>query len=163
MPQFDPTFFLSQIVWLAVILAIFFLLMTRMALPRIGEVVEARANQIAGDLDRARSLKAQTEEVVATYEASLAAARAEAGTLMAASQTEISRLTREREAAFAKELTVKVSQAEARIAAARDAVAAEVRDIALGVAQDVTHRLIAANVDAPTLGRAVDQVLKKSA
>ena len=163
MPQFDPTYFVSQIFWLAVVFGIFYLLMTRLALPRIGEVVEARANQIAGDLERARTLKAQTDEVVAAYEESLSHSRAQAGTLMAEAQAEISRRSAEREAAFAKELAGKVAEAETRIAASRDAVIAEVRDVAVGAAGDVVQRLIALEVDDKTLGGAVDRALKKTA
>ncbi len=160
MPQFDPTYFVSQLVWLAVVLVAFYFLLTRIALPRIGEVIEARTNQIAGDLERARSLKAQTEDVVAAYEASLAEARREAGSIMAAAQADISRKAAEREAAFAKDLAIKVGAAERRIAAARDEVEAQVRDIAIGAARDVTGKLVGTEPDAATIGRAVDQALR---
>lgn len=162
MPQFDPTYFISQLVWLAVVLVSFYFLVTRIALPRIGEVIEARTNQIAGDLERARTLKMQTEEVVAAYESSLAAARAEAGSLMAATQAEIGRKAAEREAAFAKDLAVKVSRAEQRIAAARDEVEAQVRDIAVGAALDVTRKLVGSDPDAAAVGGAVDRALRET-
>ena len=75
MPQLESATFISQIVWLAVTFLALYVVMARIALPRIGEVLEARQDRIAHDLDTAASLKAEAEAALAAYETSIAEAR----------------------------------------------------------------------------------------
>ena len=58
MPQFDPTSFPPQVVWLAIAFVVLYLLMSKLALPRVAEVLQMRADRIQSDLDKAASLKA---------------------------------------------------------------------------------------------------------
>ena len=160
MPQFDPTFFAPQIIWLAIVFAVFYLLMSRVALPRISEVLEARSTQISHDLERARSLKAETDQVVAAYEAAVTKARSEASAILAEAGQEISQKAAERQAEFGRELAQKVDAAETRIATARDEAKANIREIAVEVARDVAHKLTGAVADPRSSGRAVDGALK---
>ncbi len=160
MPQFDPSMFAPQIVWLALVFVVFYLLMSRVALPRISEVLEARSTQISHDLERARALKAETDQVVAAYEAAVAKARSDASAILAEAGQEISQRASERQADFGRELAQKVDAAETRIAAARDEAKANIREIAVEVAREVAHKLTGTAADAPSAGRAVDGALK---
>ncbi len=72
MPQFWLEDFLPQIFWLVVSFVILYLLMARIALPRIADVLEQRQNRIASDLDKAQELQADSEKTLADYEAQLA-------------------------------------------------------------------------------------------
>ena len=83
MPQLDPSSFASQLVWLTITFVIFYLVMARVALPRISEVLETRQNRIAYDLETATTLKAEAESVLAEYEASMASAHADSQALLA--------------------------------------------------------------------------------
>ena len=53
LPQLNITTFPSQIFWLVVTLVVLFLLLSKVALPRIASVLEERADAIADDLDAA--------------------------------------------------------------------------------------------------------------
>jgi len=55
--------------------------MKRLALPRVGEVIEERRERIERDLAKAEALKGETEQALATYERALGEARARASTL----------------------------------------------------------------------------------
>ena len=71
MPQFDPTWFASQIFWLLVIFAIFYYVVAGAVTPKLGAAIEAREKQIEGDLAKAGSLKEETDKMVAAYEKAL--------------------------------------------------------------------------------------------
>ena len=45
MPQFDPTYFASQFLWLAVAFALLYFLLNRLILPKIGSILEERAER----------------------------------------------------------------------------------------------------------------------
>ena len=72
-PPLDPATFVPQLVWLAIAFGLLYLLLSRVALPRVGEVIEERADRIRRDLDQAEKLKAETEGALAAYEQALTA------------------------------------------------------------------------------------------
>ena len=71
MPQFWAEYFTPQLVWLAITFAMLYLLMAKVALPRVADVLESRQDRIANDLDQAQQLQQQAEKVIAQYELSL--------------------------------------------------------------------------------------------
>src|SRR5690606_23669808 len=56
-PPFDPSTYASQLVWLAVTFGALYLLMSKIALPRIGEILEVRRDRIESDLAEADRLR----------------------------------------------------------------------------------------------------------
>src|SRR4051812_20325654 len=77
-PPFNPATFPSQILWLAITFGLFYLFLQRVALPRIGGILEVRHDRIARDLEQAGRLKQDADAAVAAYEQELADARAKA-------------------------------------------------------------------------------------
>ena len=53
--------------------------MSKIALPRIGSVIEERKQRIQRDLDEAERLKTETDQALKEYETALAEARTGAG------------------------------------------------------------------------------------
>ena len=78
MPQLNPLDWAPQIFWLILTFGVLYLLMVWVALPRIGGVIEKRANHIANDLAQADKLRRETEEAIAAYEQALAEAKQKA-------------------------------------------------------------------------------------
>ena len=80
-PPLDPSTFAPQLVWLALTLGLLYLLLKRVALPRVGEVIEERADRIKRDLEQAEKLKADTEAALADYEQALGEAVRRVGSI----------------------------------------------------------------------------------
>jgi F-type H+-transporting ATPase subunit b len=160
MPQFDPTIIATNLFWLAVTFTILYVLMARVALPRIGEVLEERQARITGDLEKAAELKSESEAVIAAYEKALADARAKAQAVIAEAQKETDAEAARRTAAFDEKVDMMLSDAVTRIDAAKEAAQSEVRSIALDVAGALTQRLDV-SVDDKALAGTVDDTLAK--
>src|SRR5262244_2636790 len=77
-PPFDSSTFASQLVSLVIAFVALYLIVSRIALPRVGGVIDARQNKIDGDLAEAQKLKDESEAALKTYESELAAARSRA-------------------------------------------------------------------------------------
>src|ERR1700760_3708961 len=77
-PPFDTTTFPSQLVSLAIAFVALYLIVSRIALPRVGGGTEARQNAMDGDLTEAQRLKDESEAALKAYESDLAGARARA-------------------------------------------------------------------------------------
>jgi F-type H+-transporting ATPase subunit b len=132
MPQLDFSTWPNQIFWLLVTLVVIYLVLTRIALPRIGGVLAERRGTIANDLATAEELKQKAVAAEKAYNDALAQARAEAGKIAAATKAEIQK---DLDVAIAKadtEISAKSAQAEKRLseiqAGAMDAVGEVARD-----------------------------------
>jgi len=64
MPQLDFTTFLPQLFWLFLSLSVLYVVLSRIALPRISDVIEERKDTITDDLDEAKSLSLEADGVV---------------------------------------------------------------------------------------------------
>ena len=78
LPQLDTSQYAPQVIWLVISFALLYVLMARVALPRIGQVLEERQDRVNDNLEKAGALKAEAESVAEAYEGALADARAEA-------------------------------------------------------------------------------------
>lgn len=159
MPQLDSSTFPTQIVWLVICFIVLYLLMWKVALPRIAEVLEARRSRIDDDLDRASALKEEAAQALAAYEASLAEAhaRAQAGLREAAEQ--LAAETSARQADLVARLKAEIAAAEARIARAKAQALKNIAAAAAEVARAATARLIGVNVGEPALRKAIDAAM----
>ncbi len=78
LPQFDPTWWPSQLFWLAICFAVLYFVFSRSTLPRIGSILETRRAKIEGDMKAAEELSAQAEKIKEQFEVSLKQAATEA-------------------------------------------------------------------------------------
>jgi F-type H+-transporting ATPase subunit b len=89
MPQLDITTFPNQIFWLLVTLVVIYLVLTRVALPRIGAVLAERKGTITNDLAAAEELKQKAVQAEKAYNDALAKARGEAARIVAEARASI--------------------------------------------------------------------------
>lgn len=159
MPQFEPSTFASQIFWLVVSFGLLYLLMSKIALPRIADILEVRQDRIAADLDRAEALRREAEEARAAYELALSDARSEAQKLLENAAEQAQAEAQRQLDALDERLAAKVREAEAGIAAAKTAAMADMASLATETAEAATAKLAGAPVDPATVRRAVDTAL----
>ena len=93
MPQLDfaNPLTISQVIWGAIIFIVLYIVLSRFALPRVGEVLEARASHIARDLEAARASKEKADAGMAEATAAIARACAKAASRLSADTTSAAR------------------------------------------------------------------------
>ncbi|MEM8741680.1 MAG: F0F1 ATP synthase subunit B' [Pseudomonadota bacterium] len=159
LPQLDFASWDSQIFWLVVSLVVLYLLLSRIALPRIEGVIEDRADAIADDLDRAADFKRKAEDAEAAYETALAEARARAQKIAGEARDEVQK---ELDAAIAKadaEIAARAAESEARIAEIRDNQRANVEAVATDTATALVASLLPGATDDTAIAAAVQNRL----
>ncbi|SDP69205.1 F-type H+-transporting ATPase subunit b [Phyllobacterium sp. YR620] len=157
-PPFDTTHFASQVLWLALTFAAFYLFLSRVILPRLGGIIETRRDRIATDLDQAARMKQDSDEALAAYEQELADAKKKAGSIAQTAQDEAKAKSDSEMAKITAELEQKLSEAEASIAAIKDKAMKEVGTIAEDTATEIVNKIIGGNVDKASVSAAVKAV-----
>jgi F-type H+-transporting ATPase subunit b len=161
-PPFDKQTFPSQLLWLTLTFVALYLLMSRIALPRIDSILERRAQRISGDLAEASRLKGLSDAAIAAYEKSLAEARARAQALLNDSRQQQAAEAEAARKALDATLNARIAEAESRIAETKSAAMVNVRGIATEAAAAIVERLIGvAPASREVVAAAVADALKR--
>lgn len=159
MPQLDTSTWGNQIFWLVLALVVIFLVLWRVALPRIGAVLAERTGTITNDLAAAEELKQKAVAAEKAYEDALARARVEAGRIVAEAKAEIQADLDKATAKADAEISAKTAESEARISEIRAGALESVTE----VAKDTAKELVAAfggKADARSVTAAINARLK---
>ena len=159
MPQLCFDWFPNQMFWLVVTLVVIFLILNRVALPRIAAILAERKGTITNDIAAAEDLKVKAQEAEAAYNKALADARAEAQTIAAETRAEIQA---ELDVAIAKadaEIGAKAAESEKAISEIRAGAMESVREVATETAGAVISAL-GGKADAKAITTAIDARMK---
>lgn len=161
MPQLDfgNKLLLSQVVWGALIFIVLYILASKLALPKVAEVLDMRATHIARDLDGARDAKVRADAGMAEAVDTTAKARSEAQTSINTAMTEAKAKAAAQALAENTRLEQRLHEAEAQIAQARAAAIRALRQVATETTATIVARLTGADPDARILDSAVGSAL----
>src|SRR6478736_767271 len=159
-PPFESSTFASQLVSLAIFFAVLYLIVSKLALPRVGGTIEARQNKIEGDLAEAQTLKDQSDAALKAYEGELAAARTRAQAIGNESREKANAQAEAERKTLEQQLAAKLAGAEKTIASTRTAAMSNVRGIAADAAGQIVRQLTGVVPDAASVNAAVDASLK---
>ncbi|MEM5502149.1 F0F1 ATP synthase subunit B [Ahrensia kielensis] len=154
-PPFDTSTFASQLFWLAITFGFFLWFMSKVIVPRIGNILETRQDRIAQDLDKAREFRDDADASIAAYEQELAEAKAKANEIGQIAREKANAEANAERAKVEAELGTKLSAAEARIADIREKAMSEVGGIAEEAASEIFTQLIGGTVTKADLAKAV--------
>lgn len=146
LPQLNPHTFSPQLFWLALTFLILLFVMSKIALPRVGEVINERADRIQRDIDAAARLKADTDKALADYEKALADARSNASGIAKETREKLAAETEAEKARAEASVNAKLQDAEKRIADTKAKALTAVNDIAADTARAVVGKLIGQDV-----------------
>jgi F-type H+-transporting ATPase subunit b len=159
-PPFQKDTFASQLVSLLIAFVALYLIVSRIALPRVGSLLDERQNAIEGDLADAQKLKDESDAALKAYESELAAARARAHAISAETREKLNAVSEAERKTLEERLSRKLADAEKTIAATRDAAMKNVRGIAAEAAAAIVQRLTGVLPDGKSVASAVDASLK---
>ncbi len=160
MPQLDVTTWPSQLFWLAITFLALYIVISRIAIPRTGGVIEKRKATISGDLAAAQKLKGETDGAIAAYEEALAQARAKAAAIGAEARAALNAEIDVERAKLDGALAAKIQDAEKKIAAAKGKAMADVAEVAADIAGGIVAELTGAKVTKAALAAAVAKAAK---
>jgi len=141
-PPFQSEHFPAQLVWLAISFVLLYVLMSRIALPRIGAILAERSRRISDDLAAAERLKEQSNTAHVAYEKALADARTRAQAIASGTREQQAREAENMHKRLEAQLHERLAAAEQSIAKSRTAAMGNVNTIASETASAIVERLI---------------------
>jgi F-type H+-transporting ATPase subunit b len=154
-PPFDPVNFAPMLIWLSLSFGLLYILMSKIALPRVENILHARADKIAKDIGEANAFRARSEQAAAAHDKTIAGAKAKA---LALAQETHARLTTETETnrlALEAELNARLAASETQILAMKAAAMGNVAAIASEAAAAIVHKITGKPASQEALARAI--------
>jgi F-type H+-transporting ATPase subunit b len=154
-PPFDPANFAPLLVWLVLSFGALYLLMSKLALPRVASILHDRRAKIESDMHEAISKRTAAGKASADYDKTLADAKAKAQALAQATHARLAAEADAKRSALEAELSAKIAAGEAEIEAMKAKAMANVEQIAQETASAIVEHLTGKPVDAKAIAAAV--------
>ncbi len=154
-PPFNAETFPSQLLWFVLAFGALYLLMSRIALPRVGAILETRENRIAADLDTAARAQQQADAAGKAHEKTLTDARANARDTAQAASVRLAAESDARRKSLEADLNAQLAVAEKQIAATKAAAMGHVSQIAEDAAAAIVQQLTGRAAPAAVIASAV--------
>ena len=149
----------SQIFWLIVFFGFVFFVVGKGMVPKVLATVEARDAQIASDLAAAQAARDEADRQEEAWRLRENENRANAQGVLAKAKADAAAKTEQRLVKAQGKIDAKLTEAETRIAASRDAAMSEIEVVAAEAAQDIVQRLAGVKIAKPAAAKAVKEAM----
>mgnify|MGYP001159412654 FL=1 len=159
MPQLDPTTFVPQLFWLMVTFVLLYLIMWKIAIPRIGDVLQDRQKRIDSDLEKAEELKKEAESVRQAYEKLVTNGSNKAQETIRTAREKAAAEALAQHASLTEKLAAQTTEAENRINTAKKQALANIRTVAVEATQLATSKFTDQEISITEIETAVSEIL----
>ncbi len=148
-PQLEVGNFAPQLIWLAISFVLLYFLMSRLALPRIEQVLAERKSRIGGDLEGAREAQLLSEKELAQYEAAIADAKAKGHGTVRATREKLEAELNQKRGALDHQLAAKAAETEQKVQSFIGRAAGEMEAMTADAVSDIVREFagVEASVD----------------
>jgi len=154
-PPFDPVNFTPMLIWLTLSFGLLYLLMSKIALPRVENILNTRAAKISKDISEANVLRAKAEEAATAHEKTIADARAKALALAQETHARLNADTEAKRHALEAELNAKLAASEAQVLATKAKAMSNVGAIATETAAAIVQHITGKPADQNAIAKAI--------
>ena len=151
MPQLDFSTFVPQLFWLFLSLSFLYLILSRIALPRISDVIEERKDIIAQDIDKAKALSNDTDLAIEELDIKIAEAKSKSLELINSSRKKILDLNDSEKKKFDEEISKEIKKAEDEILINKDLAMSRISEIAEEITAEMLSNILPGEVDKKSL------------
>ena len=153
MPQLDFTTFLPQLFWLFISLSVLYLMLSKIALPRISDVIEERKDTITDDLDEAKSLSIEAQNVVEDLRIKLDEAKIQSQkNLMDERQRNLEKISLKRKE-FEDKVSKDILSSENKINKSKSSALVDISFVAEDIAEEMLNNLFVKKVEKKDLNK----------
>jgi F-type H+-transporting ATPase subunit b len=154
-PPFDPANFTPLLVWLTLSFGLLYLLMSKIAVPRVENILHTRAHNITKNISEANVLREKAEEAAAAHEKTIADAKAKAVALAQETHVRLNAETETKRLALEAELNAKLAASEEQVQAMKAKAMGNVEAIASETAAAIVQHITGKPADQKAIAQAI--------
>ena len=162
MPQMEFADYVPQVIWLILCFGCLYFLMSRFALPRVGEILENRQRKLDHDIESTEKLRDEAAVALAGYEAAMREATLQVEKIVSEARDKAQVEAQERVDNLNSRIEEQVSMSEKRLKALRDSAEAEIRLAATELVRATTEKLVGFGVSSEDAASAVKTIAEGS-
>tara|TARA_B100001250_G_scaffold287508_1_gene249340 strand:- start:122 stop:712 length:591 start_codon:yes stop_codon:yes gene_type:complete len=162
MPQLNPEFWISQIVWLVITFGILFIVLSKFILPKISDNLETRKSQILENIENAEKQREESEKKLKEFDKIIVESKNKAKNLFNDARQKVLDDVNKKKAALEKNIDDEVNAAEQEIDQLKKSSHEKITKIAIETSSDLVKQLIGEEVNNSSISAIVEDLSKKN-
>ena len=162
MPQLNPEFWVSQIVWLVLTFGILFIVLSKLILPKISNNLESRKSQILDNIETAETQREESEKKIKEFEKIILESKLEAKNSFNEVRQKMLEDINNKRIAIEENIDKEISSAEEEINNLKINSSEKIKNIAIETSSELIKQLIGEEANNSSITAIVEEQSKKN-
>ena len=162
MPQLNPEFWVSQIVWLILTFGILYIVLSKLILPKISDNLESRKSQILENIETAETQREESEKKLKEFEKIILESKLEAKNYFNEARQKILEDINNKRVALEKDIDNEISAAEQEVNNLKIASSEKIKNIAVETSSELIKQLIGEEANSSSISAIVEEQSRKN-
>jgi F-type H+-transporting ATPase subunit b len=162
MPQLNPEFWVSQIVWLVLTFGILYIVLSKLILPKISNNLESRKSQILENIETAETQREDSEKKLKEFEKIILESKLEARNYFNEARQKILEDINNKRVALEKDIDDEISAVEQEVNNLKITSSEKIKKIAIETSSELIKQLIREEANNSSISAIVEEQSRKN-
>ncbi len=162
MPQLNPEFWVSQIVWLVLTFGILYIVLSKLILPKISNNLESRKSQILENIETAETQREDSEKKIKEFEKIILESKLEAKNYFNEARQKILEDINNKRIALEKDIDDEISAVEQEVNNLKITSSEKIKKIAIETSSELIKQLIGEEANNSSISAIVEEQSRKN-
>ena len=162
MPQLNPEFWVSQILWLVLTFGILYIVLSKLILPKISDNLESRKSQILENIETAETQREESEKKLNEFEKIILESKLEAKNYFNEARQKILKDINNKKVALEKDVDNEISAAEQEVNNLKITSSEKIKKIAIETSSELIKQLIGEEANNSSISAIVEEQSRKN-
>ena len=162
MPQLNPEFWVSQILWLVLTFGILYIVLSKLILPKISDNLESRKSQILENIETAETQREESEKKLKEFEKIILESKLEAKNYFNEARQKILKDINNKKVALEKDIDNEISAAEQEVNNLKISSSEKIKKIAIETSSELIKKLIGEEANNSNISAIVEEQSRKN-
>jgi len=162
MPQLNPEFWVSQILWLVLTFGILYIVLSKLILPKISDNLESRKSQILENIETAEAQREESEKKLKEFEKIILESKLEAKNYFNEARQKILDDINSKRIALEKDIDEEISAVEQEVNNLKTSSGEKIKNIAVETSSELIKQLIGEEANKSSISAIVEEQARKN-
>ena len=162
MPQLNPEFWVSQILWLVLTFGILYIVLSKLILPKISDNLESRKSQILENIETTETQREESEKKLKEFEKIILESKLEAKNYFNEARQKILEDINNKRVALEKDIDDEISAVEQEVNNLKITSSEKIKKIAIETSSELIKQLIGEEANNSSISAIVEEQSRKN-